>query len=110
MFRALDHDFAHLKAFSNYKEEILSEYDFSEEQYENYAEMYRNVMEELKKPGDDTPDTDPVLDDYDLIAYNKFRVDFEYIIELLQGVVESLDQSENDFDEAEFELNIKSVR
>ena len=110
MFRALDHDFAHLKAFSNYKEEILSEYDFSEEQYENYAAMYKNVMEELKKPDDDTPDTDPVMDDYDLVAYNKFRVDFEYIIELLQGVVESLDQSENDFDKAEFELNIKAVR
>lgn len=110
MFRALDHDFAHLKAFSNYKEEILSEYDFSEEQYEDYAAMYRNVMEELKKPDDDTSDIDPVLDDYDLIAYNKLRVDFEYIVELLQGVVESLDQSENDFNEAEFELNIKAVR
>ena len=110
MFRALDHDFAHLKAFSNYKEEILSDYDFSEEQYENYAAMYRNVMEELKKPDDDTPDTEPVLDDYDLIAYNKIRVDFEYIVELLQGVVESLDQSENDFEEAEFEFKIKALR
>ena len=110
MFRALDHDFAHLKSFSNYKEEILSEYDFSEEQYENYAAMYKNVMEELKKPDDDTPDTDPVLDDYDLIAYNKLRVDFEYILELLQGVVESLDQSENDFEEVEFELKIKTLR
>lgn len=110
MFRALDHDFAHLKAFSNYREEILSEYDFSEEQYENYAAMYRNVMEELKKPDDDTPDTDPVLDDYDLIAYNKLRVDFEYILELLQGVVESLDQSEDDFEEADFELKIKMLR
>lgn len=110
MFRVLDHDFAHLKAFSNYREEILSEYDFSEEQYENYAAMYRNVMEELKKPDDDTPDTDPVLDDYDLIAYNKLRVDFEYILELLQGVVESLDQSEDDFEEADFELKIRMLR
>ena len=110
MFRVLDHDFAHLKSFSNYKEEILLEYDFSEEQYENYAAMYRNVMEELKKPDDDTPDTDPVLDDYDLIAYNKLRVDFEYILELLQGVVESLDQSKNDFEEADFELKLKMLR
>ena len=107
MFRALDHDFAHLKAFSNYKEEILLEYDFSEEQYEDYAAMYRNVMEELKRPDDDTSDIDPVLDDYDLIAYNKLRVDFEYIIELLQGVV---DQSENDFEEADFELKLKALR
>ena len=27
------------------------------------------------------------------MAYSKLRIDFEYIIELLQGVVESLDQT-----------------
>lgn len=110
MFRALDHDFAHLKSFSSYKEEILSEYNFSEEQYENYAAMYKNVMEELKKPVDDKPDAEPVLDDYDLIAYHKLRIDFEYIVELLQGVVESLDQSKNDFEEAEFVRKLKALK
>ena len=109
MFRALDHDFAHLKSFSRYEESILDDYGFSEEQYENYAAMYKNVMEELKKP-DENKDDDPVMDDYDLIAYNKLRVDFEYIIELLQGMVESLDQSEDDFEEAEFEHKIKALR
>ncbi len=110
MFRALDHDFAHLKSFSSYKEEILSEYDFSEEQYENYAAMYKNVMEELKNPSDSEPQEEPVLDDYDLVAYNKIRIDFEYILELLQGVVESLEQFRNDFKETEFELEIKKVK
>ncbi len=110
MFRALDHDFAHLKSFSSYKEEILSEYDFSEEQYENYAAMYKNVMEELKNPSDSEPQEEPVLDDYDLVAYNKIRVDFEYILELLQGVVESLEQFRNDFKETEFELEIKKIK
>ena len=81
----------------------MDEFGFSEEQYENYAAMYKNVMEELKKPEDD-PDDDkePVWDDYDLVAYSKLRIDFEYIVELLRGVVESLDQSQNDFDEVEF--------
>ncbi len=110
MFRVLDHDFAHLKAFTNYREEILLKYDFSEEQYENYAAMYRNVMEELKKPDDDNPEIDPVLDDYELIAYNKLRIDFEYILELLQGVVESLDPSENNFEEIDFELKMSRLR
>ncbi len=110
MFRVLDHDFAHLKAFTNYREEILLKYDFSEEQYENYAAMYRNVMEELKKPDDDTPEIDPVLDDYELIAYNKLRIDFEYILELLQGVVESLDPSEDNFEETDFELKMSRLR
>ena len=111
LFRALDHDFAHLKSFSVYEPQILDEYDFSEEEYENYAAMYKNVMEELKKP-DDNPDgdKDPIWDDYDLVAYSKLRIDFEYIVELLRGVVESLDQSEDDFDEVGFETRIRDIK
>ncbi len=112
LFRHLDHEFAHLKAFSTYKEEILEELGFSNEEYEDYAARYHNVMEELK-PGPDPnpdPDNEPVLDDYELIAYNKLRIDFEYIVELLQGVVESLDQSSEDYDAAIFEAKIKMLR
>lgn len=111
LFRALDHDFAHLKAFSVYEPQILDEYGFSEDEYENYAAMYKNVMEELKKTDDNSEaDKDPVWDDYDLVAYSKLRIDFEYIVELLRGVVESLDQSENDFSEVEFETKIGDIK
>lgn len=111
LFRALDHDFAHLKSFSVYEPQVLDEFGFSESEYENYAAMYKNVMEELKKPDDNPePDEEPVWDDYDLVAYSKLRIDFEYIVELLQGFVESLDQSENDFDEAEFETRIRALK
>ena len=110
LFRALDHDFAHLKAFSNYNEDILKDLEFSQEEYENYAAMYNNVMEELKKPSDDPDGDGPELDEYDLMAYSKLRIDFEYIIELLQGVVESLDQTKDDFKESDFEYNINVLR
>ena len=109
-FRSLDKSFAHLKAFSRYREELLADYDFSQEEYENYAAMYKNVMEELKKPKDETETDDPVMDDYDLIAYSKMRVDFEYIVELLQGLVNYLDQSSNDFQDAIFAKNILALR
>lgn len=111
LFRALDHDFAHLKAFSVYEPGVLDEFGFSEDEYENYAAMYKNVMEELKK-SDEHPESgeEPVWDDYDLVAYSRLRIDFEYIVELLQGFVESLDQSENDFDAAEFEARIRTIR
>ena len=109
-FRSLDKSFAHLKAFSRYREELLADYDFSQEEYENYAAMYKNVMEELKKPKDETETDDPVMDDYDLIAYSKMRVDFEYIVELLQGLVNYLDQSNNDFQDAIFAKNILALR
>lgn len=111
LFRTLDHDFAHLKSFSVYDVQMLDEFGFSESEYEDYAAMYKNVVEELKKPDSDPdPDEEPVWDDYDLVAYSKLRIDFEYIVELLRGVVESLDQTENDFDEAEFETRIRIVR
>ncbi|MCM1184094.1 MAG: HsdR family type I site-specific deoxyribonuclease [Roseburia sp.] len=111
LFRALDHDFAHLKSFSVYEPHILGELGFSESEYENYAAMYKNVMEELKRP-DNNPDSDeePVWDDYDLVAYSKLRIDFEYIVELLQGFVDSLNQTENGFDEVQFENEIKKFR
>lgn len=111
LFRALDHDFAHLKAFSTYKPSVLDEFDFSENEYENYAAMYKNIMEELKKPDDNLEvGEEPVWDDYDLVAYNRRRIDFEYIVELLQGFVESFEQPENDFDAAEFETRIRTIK
>lgn len=111
LFRALDHDFAHLKSFSVYEPHMLDEFDFSEDEYENYAAMYKNVMEELKRPDiDPDPGEEPVWDDYDLIAYSKLRIDFEYIVELLQGFVESLEQTESDFDVATFETKIRTIK
>lgn len=94
LFRDLDHDFAHLKAFSSYDDNILKDFDFSEDEYEDYAAMYKNVMEELRNIDiEDDNEDEPVFDDYDLIAYNKLRIDFDYIMELLQGVIESFEQS-----------------
>lgn len=111
LFRDLDHDFAHLKSFSTYDPSMLNEYNFSQDIYDDYAAMYKNVMEELK-PGEptDNPDDDPILDDYDLVAFSKFRVDFEYIVELLQGFVDFLDQKEDDFSEVDFERKIRNLR
>lgn len=111
LFRALDHDFAHLKSFSVYQPCVLDSLGFSEEEYENYAAMYKDVMEELKKPDDtQNPDEEPVWDDYDLVAYSKLRIDFEYIVELLRGVMESFERSQNDFNEAEFETRIRTIK
>ncbi len=111
LFRALDHDFAHLKSFSVYEPSVLNEFNFSQDEYETYAAMYKNVMEEIKKP-DNNPESseEPVWDDYDLVAYSKLRIDFEYIMELLHGVMESLDSSEHDFDAAEFETRIRNIK
>ena len=81
------------------------------EEYEDYAAVYKNVVEELKPNSDEKEEEQEIIDDdYDLIAYNKLRVDFEYIIELLQGFVEELDQSSNDFKEVDFEYKIRVLK
>lgn len=110
LFRGLDHDYAHLKSFSTFEPKMLDEFGFSQDIYEDYAAAYNNVMEELKK--DPTADTDDELirDDYDLVAYSKFKIDFEYIVELLQGFVDFLDQKNEDFDETEFEHKLLQLK
>lgn len=111
LFRKLDHDFAHIKSFTRYDESVLAECQFSEAEYEDYAGMYKNILEELKTEKEDSEDeTEPAMDDYELVAYNKLRVDFEYLVELLQGFIESLDQPQEDFKEADFEEKIEQLR
>ena len=110
LFRDLDHDYAHLKSFSTFQPQMLDKFDFSQEIYEDYAAVYNNVMEELKKDPPDDTDDDPIRDDYDLVAYSKFKIDFEYIVELLQGFVEFLDQKDNEFDEVEFEHKLLQLK
>ncbi|MBE5869896.1 MAG: type I restriction endonuclease subunit R [Lachnospiraceae bacterium] len=109
LFRCLDHDYAHLKSFSNFTPDLLDEFGFSQRDYEDYAAVYKNVLEEVK-PDPKEPEDDPIRDDYDLVAYSKFKVDFEYIVELLQGFVDFLEQKDKDFDEVEFEHKLLALK
>lgn len=110
LFRDLDHDYAHLKSFSAFEPQMLEQYEFSQQVYEDYAAVYNNVLEEIRKdPPDDTVE-DPIRDDYDLVAYNKFKIDFEYIVELLQGFVDFLDQKDKEFNDEEFEHKLSELK
>lgn len=90
MFQNFDKLFAQLKSFTNYEDGMLEEYGITEKEYEDYAGHYENVMEEINenkpdKPDDpDTPDVDP---DYELMAYSHTKIDYEYIINLIQNIV-----------------------
>lgn len=110
LFRDLDHDYAHLKSFSTFEPKMLDEFGFSQDIYEDYAAAYNNVIEELKKDSPDDTEDEPIRDDYDLVAYSKFKIDFEYIVELLQGFVDFLDQKNEDFDETEFEHKLLQLK
>ncbi len=110
LFRDLDHSLVHLKSFSKYNPELLDTYDFSQTDYEDYAAVYKNVVEILKKEKPDSPDEPIISDDYELVAFNKFKVDFEYIMELLQGFADFLNPEDPEYDEAEFERKLLHLR
>ena len=108
LFREFDHNFAHLKSFSTYDNEMLKKYDFTEEDYEDYAAVYNNVIAEMRdRPAKDEEDNE-ISDDYELVAYSKFKVDFEYIVSLLQGFVDSMSAAESGI--ADFDAKLKEIR
>jgi type I restriction enzyme R subunit len=91
LFQNFDQLFSQMKSFTVYDESKLEEYGITEDEYVDYVGHYLNVMEELKpdKPdhdGDD-PETTDVDQDYELMAYSSTKIDYEYIINLIQNIV-----------------------
>ena len=78
-------------------ESKLKGYGITEEEYIDYAGHYLNVLEELKQDktdsGDDPSGTQPVDENYELMAYSNTKIDYEYIISLIQNIVTPEDES-----------------
>lgn len=108
IFRDLDRSFNHLKAFSGYNSQILTDNHFSQEEYEDYAAIYKNVLAELKTDKtNDKSDDEAIIDDYELVAVDKIKVDYDYIIDLISGFVDSLGDVES---EAEYEKKLTEIK
>ena len=95
MFQTFDRLFAQLKSFTQYEDGMLEKYGITEEEYDDYAGHYKNVMEELSDDSDGGEDDDPaepkVDPDYELMAYSNTKIDYEYIIHLIQNIVTPTD-------------------
>ena len=93
IFQTFDRLFAQLKSFTQYDDSMLEEYGITEEEYDKYAGVYKNAVEEIKiaEGGDDSgnePPEDETIDvDYELMAYSSTKIDYEYIINLIQNIV-----------------------
>ena len=96
MFQSFDSLFAQLKSFTIYEDSMLEKYGISEEEYEDYAGHYKNVVQEIKDTegeekggldGRDGGDDIEVDQDYELMAYSNIKIDYEYIINLIQNIV-----------------------
>lgn len=89
-FQNFDKLFAQLKSFTQYEDSMLTEYGISEDEYDDYAGYYLNVKEELKAGTEDTQsemEEQPIDVDYELMAYSNTKIDYEYIINLIQNIV-----------------------
>ncbi len=96
MFQNFDKLFAQLKAFSQYDDSMLESYGITEEEYEDYAGHYFNVKAEIQSGSDEPtdPETPEIDQDYELMAYSHTKIDYEYIINLIQNIVTPDDDSE----------------
>lgn len=101
IFQNFDRLFAQLKSFTRYEDSMLEEYCITQKEYENYAGYYQNAMEEIRianGDGKDQPEDDetqPADLDYELRAYSNTKIDYEYIINLIQNIVTLDEDSEN---------------
>jgi len=94
MFQTFDRLFAQLKSFTQYNDSMLEEYGITEEEYDKYAGVYKNAVEEIKiaeggedDPGKEPPEDETIDVDYELMAYSSTKIDYEYIINLIQNIV-----------------------
>lgn len=97
MFQEFDSLFAQLKSFTKYDDSMLEAYGITEAEYENYAGHYKNVMEEIRDSKDhgDSDSGDTQVDrDYELMAYSSTKIDYEYIINLIQNIVTPTEEDE----------------
>ena len=107
-FQEFDKVFANLKAFTKYAENPADFYGITQDEYEKYAAWYLNIK--AKYPGPDPGPgngVDPIDFEYELKAYSKEKIDYDYIVSLIQTVVSATDEerSEQHFQNLLGEIN-----
>ncbi len=112
MFQNFDKLFTQLKSFTNYEHGMLESYGMKEREYEDYAGHYANLIEELRleKPdSEDDPNALVVDYDYELMAYSNTKIDYEYIINLIQNIV-TPENSDEDITPEERQKKIEEIK
>lgn len=99
MFQSFDSLFAQIKSFTNYDGSMLEQYGITEQEYDDYVGHYKNVMEEIREEKTNDSETDieetEVNQDYELMAYSNTKIDYEYIINLIQNIVTPTEEEED---------------
>lgn len=107
-FQEFDKIYANLKAFTKYAENSADFYGITQDEYDQYAAWYKNIREKYKPESGDGGGTDVIIDlEYELKAYSKEKIDYDYIVSLIQTVVSATDEerSEQHFRNLLVEIN-----
>ena len=92
---------------------MLEEYGITQEEYDDYAGHYFNVLEEIRESRpekeEDMPESEQIDSDYELMAYSSTKIDYEYIINLIQNIV-TPDDGEGDITPEERRRKIDEIR
>ena len=94
VFQNFDRLFAQLKSFTKYEDSMMESYGITEEEYYDYAGHYLNALEEIRSDEKTEEEKDSVSEvdaDYELMAYSSTKIDYEYIINLIQNIVNPKD-------------------
>lgn len=114
LFQRVDALLTQLKAFTKFEGKKLEEYGITQQEFDEYQAHYRNIIEELRadredpdgQDGDDSEDV-PVNLDYEPLACGLVKIDYEYIIALIQDIVSQMDE---DADEEEIKSRVEEIR
>lgn len=93
-FQKFDRVYAQLKAFTCYADNDPDSYGITQKEYEDYAAWYKSIRENMKP--DKAEDPDVVIEDFDfdyeLKAYSQERIDYDYIVSLIQAAASATDE------------------
>ena len=91
-FQEFDKIYSSLKAFIKYTENAPDSYGITQEEYDKYAAWYLNIRDKYRTDSDN-PDALPEIDiEYELKAYSKEKIDYDYIVSLIQSIVSATDE------------------
>ena len=92
-FQEFDKIYSSLKAFTKYADNDPDSYGITQDEYDKYAAWYLNIRDKYRPDHPDDPDTPPEIDlEYELKAYSREKIDYDYIVSLIQSVVSATDE------------------
>lgn len=96
-FQEFDKIYSSLKAFTRYADNPPESYGITQEDYEKYAAWYLNIRDKYKpEQQEKNPELVDIDLEYELKAYSKEKIDYDYIVSLIQSVVSATDEERSE--------------